>query len=245
LNRLLANSIPEETTDPTPEKFFSAEWTEDHIAWIKNHMRKQRLDSATGEDAIIYAEILEIPNDVLAHLCNECIRKKDGPTTWFRTVIIGLLKKGKLKIDPESYRIIALESCVLKILTLLIHKRITDWADSRAQIPDFQNGFRSGYRTNNNPFILRCVKEWAQAQRRTLYVATVDATNAFISTDHPTLWLKLLRMGMGGAIFDWLRMLYQRMEYYVRHGDHNSAEFIYWLVDRRPILPCSLESLHG
>jgi hypothetical protein len=53
----------------------------------------------------------------------------------------------------------------------------------------------------------------------------VDATNAFPSTDHPTLWLKLLKMGMGGAIFDWLRMLYQRMEYYVRHGDHNSPEF--------------------
>jgi hypothetical protein len=32
-------------------------------------------------------------------------------------------------------------------------------------------------------------------------------------------------MGIGGAIFDWLRMLYERMEYYVRHGDQNSAEF--------------------
>jgi hypothetical protein len=32
-------------------------------------------------------------------------------------------------------------------------------------------------------------------------------------------------MGMGGATFDWLRMLYRRMEYYVGHGDSNSAEF--------------------
>lgn len=30
---------------------------------------------------------------------------------------------------------------------------------------------------------------------------------------------------MGGAIFDWLRMLYARMTYYVRHGDMKSAEF--------------------
>jgi hypothetical protein len=56
-------------------------------------------------------------------------------------------------------------------------------------------------------------------------VAAVDATNAFPSTDHPTLGLKLLHMGMGGALFDWLRMLYRKMEYYVRHGDRNSAEF--------------------
>jgi hypothetical protein len=131
----------------------------------------------------------------------------------------------KLKTDPDSYRIIALESCILKVLTLLIHKRITDWATARGLIPDYQNGFREGYRTNNNPFILRCVKEWARANGLTLFVAAVDATNAFPSTDHPTLWLKLIRMGMGGAIFDWLRMLYERMEYYIRHGDQNSAQF--------------------
>jgi hypothetical protein len=32
-------------------------------------------------------------------------------------------------------------------------------------------------------------------------------------------------MGIGGKTFDWLCMLYRRMEYYVRHGDMNSAEF--------------------
>ncbi|KAF8174436.1 hypothetical protein K438DRAFT_1450032, partial [Mycena galopus ATCC 62051] len=97
--------------------------------------------------------------------------------------------------NPDSYRIIALESCFLKLLTLLIHKRTTDWANSRGLIPNYQNGFREGYRTNNNPFILR-------SDGRTLFVAAVDATNAFLSTDQPTLWLKLVKMGMGGALFD-------------------------------------------
>jgi hypothetical protein len=40
-------------------------------------------------------------------------------------------------------------------------------------IPDYQNGFREGYRTNNNPFILRCVKEWARANGLTLYVEQI------------------------------------------------------------------------
>jgi hypothetical protein len=39
------------------------------------------------------------------------------------------------------------------------------------------------------------------------------------------MWLKLLGMGMGVALFDWLRMLDQKMEYDIRHGDRNSAEF--------------------
>jgi hypothetical protein len=85
--------------------------------------------------------------------------KRDGPSIWFRTVIIGLPKKGKLRTHLDSYRIIALESCILKALTLLIHRRITEWANARGLIPNYQNGFREGYRTNNNPFILRCIKE--------------------------------------------------------------------------------------
>ncbi|KAJ6492265.1 hypothetical protein C8R45DRAFT_825285 [Mycena sanguinolenta] len=180
MNQLLEALIPNFTEDSIPEGFFTAKFTVKDIEWLKDHLRKNSMDSAAGEDAVIYEDIREIPNDALADFLND-------------------------------YRIIALESCFLKLLTLLIHKRITDWANSRNIIPDYQNGFRAGYRTNNNPFVLRCVKEWARADGRTLFVATVDATNAFPSTDQPTLWLNLVKLGMGGALFDWLRMLYRRM----------------------------------
>jgi hypothetical protein len=58
-----------------------------------------------------------------------------------------------------------------------------------------------------------------------LFVAAIDATNAFPSTDHCTLWLKLARMGMAGPVSDWLRKIYLRMGYYVKHGDSRSTEF--------------------
>ncbi|KAJ6570739.1 hypothetical protein B0H10DRAFT_1719796, partial [Mycena sp. CBHHK59/15] len=73
-NRPLAGLIPKATTDSSDEGFFSTEWTEDDIVEVKDHIRKHGLNSATGEDAILYGEILEIPNDALAYLCNECIR---------------------------------------------------------------------------------------------------------------------------------------------------------------------------
>ncbi|KAJ7239325.1 hypothetical protein C8J57DRAFT_1246059 [Mycena rebaudengoi] len=47
----------------------------------------------------------------------------------------------------------------------------------------------------------------------------------FSSTDQPTVWLKLFRLGMGGKISDWLRMLYDHMAYYARHEDMESARF--------------------
>ncbi|KAJ7722801.1 hypothetical protein B0H16DRAFT_1431231, partial [Mycena metata] len=184
INKILCTLLPEETEDSTPEGFFSRKWDAKDMGRLKDHLRKHSLDSSSGEDQTTYAELLEIPNEDLAHLCNQCTALGDAPTIWL------------------IYRLIALESCFLKALTILIHWRIFDWAEARRLIPPGQNGFRPGYRTNNNPFILRCLKEWARAHGYTLYVACVDFTNAFPSTDQPTLWLKLFRMGMGGKIFD-------------------------------------------
>jgi hypothetical protein len=37
--------------------------------------------------------------------------------------------------------------------------------------------------------------------------------------------VELFWLGMGGTIFDWLRMLYNQMTNYVRHGEMESEEF--------------------
>jgi hypothetical protein len=73
-------------------------------------------------------------------------------------------------------------------MTLLIEHRIREWAGSNAIIPDSQNGFREGYRTNNNSYILRCSIDRARAEGKTLFVAFIDLSNAFPATDLPTLW---------------------------------------------------------
>jgi hypothetical protein len=58
------------------------------------------------------------------------------------------------------------------VLQMLIHRRITQWAAARGLIPDWQNGFREKYRTNNNPFVLRLrlqpfvFRVWIRAQQK-------------------------------------------------------------------------------
>jgi hypothetical protein len=42
MNRMLAESIPESTVDSTSERFFSAEWTEEDMEWLKDHIRNTR-----------------------------------------------------------------------------------------------------------------------------------------------------------------------------------------------------------
>ncbi|KAF5335681.1 hypothetical protein D9611_009573 [Ephemerocybe angulata] len=172
-----------------------------------------------------HKEIFAMDNDCLLEVCNQCLETGEIPTSWLRTQLIGLCKKGKPRNDPRSYRTIGLESCMLKIMTMLINERLVEWAEGDNLIPPSQNGFRAGYRTNNNMFMLRCAVDKARALGRPLYVAFVDMTNTFPSMDQATLWLKLRPWGAGGPLFDWLRKLYREMSYVVSHEGEVSEEF--------------------
>jgi hypothetical protein len=56
-------------------------------------------------------------------------------------------------------------------------------------------------------------------------VAFLDITNAFPSTNRELLWVKLYEMGISGKLFDWMRMLYSRMEYVVTLNGAQSDVF--------------------
>ncbi|KAF9020380.1 hypothetical protein BDZ89DRAFT_274573 [Hymenopellis radicata] len=57
-----------------------------------------------------------------------------------------------------SYRLIGLESCILKMMTLLVERRTQQWMSDIDIIPETQNGFRKGYNALNNPWILQSYK---------------------------------------------------------------------------------------
>ena len=62
-----------------------------------------------------------------------------------------------------------------------------------------------------------------RADGDTVFLAFMDLTNAFPSTDRSTLWRKLYNHDARGPMLDWVRMLYDRMEYAVATGA-NAAE---------------------
>ncbi|KLO04485.1 hypothetical protein SCHPADRAFT_796585, partial [Schizopora paradoxa] len=166
--------IPDATFDNTPQKFFSRPWSTKEVQSALKHIRSRNLHTAKGKDKVAYSTILSIDVDLLRKPLN----------------------------DPQSYRVIGLQSCFLKVLTLMIDRRLRDWATETRAIPDLQNGFRPGYRTHNNSFILKCAIDKAKAMNKPLYVAFVDLTNAFPSTNREALWWKLYCKGVRGPIFD-------------------------------------------
>jgi hypothetical protein len=108
---------------------------------------------------------------------------------------------------------------------LLIHLRFTEACEGAGLIPPTQNGFRAEHQTNNNVFILRTMIEKCRANNKHLFVAFVDITNDFPSTDHALLWITLRDAKLTGRYFDWIWELYHQMCYKVALNGHLSEEF--------------------
>ncbi|PIL33482.1 hypothetical protein GSI_04105 [Ganoderma sinense ZZ0214-1] len=157
--------------------------------------------------------VLSVPSDTLRALFQQCIDEHTVPQSWLTAIIAAVKKPHKDAADPASYRPIGLESCFLKTLTLLIDRRLREWADATGRLPDSQSGFRKGHRTANNAFVPQALIEKARHTNRTLFVVFLDLTNTFPTVDQPTLWLKLLQWGASGPLIDWLRILYSRLRY--------------------------------
>ncbi|KAL1751171.1 hypothetical protein FB107DRAFT_222565, partial [Schizophyllum commune] len=167
------NALPDKTIDCTPDRIFSTPITLEEIASAKKRAREHGASSAVGFDGQSYATFLQIPNDALQELANCC----------FDTLV-------------------GLESCILKMLTLIIDRRAVEWMEANDLLPDTQNGFRLGRHALNNPFIVRCAVDRAVAEGKALYVVFPDLTNAFPSTVPEVLWLQLYEAGMRGPMFD-------------------------------------------
>ncbi|KAF5344742.1 hypothetical protein D9758_015291 [Tetrapyrgos nigripes] len=92
-------------------------------------------------------------------------------------------------------------------------------------IPPYQNRFHARHQTHNNAFILRSLIECACDHSETLYVAFVNISNTFPSTNHSALWNCLEDLGLTGMYYDWLRSLYSNMCYRLILGEQSSEDF--------------------
>ncbi len=61
---------------------------------------------------------------VLLRLFNYCWTRGDIPTSWRMANIIPILKRGKNKSDPKSYRPISILSCLSRLLERLVYNRL-------------------------------------------------------------------------------------------------------------------------
>ena len=99
---------------------------------------------------------------------------------------------------PDNYRGISLLSILGKSFSHILNKRITAWSDQNNLIDESQGGFRAGYSTIDNIFVLHTiVQKYLLKRSGKVYVCFVDFQKAFDCINRDILWRVLKKAGLG------------------------------------------------
>ncbi|KAI3430963.1 hypothetical protein D9Q98_009368, partial [Chlorella vulgaris] len=230
-------SSSQPTTDPpainpatchsTPLSTASSELDSD-ISVADVHAALDKLSSSSACLGPLKAVLIKAGRDaltpVLAALFNAVFRSGCFPPEWSLGAITLIHKKGDTA-DPNNYRGITVGHILGKLYALAINTRLNTWLETQGLRARGQAGFRQGYRTVDNCFILRALAERARSRGVKLYLCAVDFEKAFDSVDRPLLWAALQRAGIGGTMLQAIQAMYADVPVCVRTEEGLSGCF--------------------
>ena len=184
-------------------------------------------NKAAGSDLLVNEYFVEANDIIASHLVdlfNAILDSGYFPEKWTEGIIIPVFKKGNPD-DANNYRGITLVSCLSKLFTGILNKRIIDWAEENNVISDSQFGFRRGRSTTDAIFLLQSLIQKVLNQKGRLYCAFVDLQKAFDSVYLNGLWFKLYKLGIDGKLLRVIRDMYDKVKSCVRHCNSFSEFF--------------------
>ena len=170
---------------------------------VQSVIRKLKNNKSVGIDKIPN-EILKLPSllQTLTLLLNNCLTHGYVPGIWLKSLITPVPKgKDKDPNVPLNYRGISLISCVSKVYSGLLNKRLVNYLDENKCIVEEQNGFRPGRSCEEHVFTLHSVIQNRLNDNKDTFVAFIDMCKAFDWIDRSLLLYKLLKMNISGKIY--------------------------------------------
>jgi len=190
------------------------------------HSLKDIRSTSPGKD--------EIANSMLKNMNNECKKTllqifnklwTDGsfPTSWRQAIIIPIIKKGKDPCLPESYRPIALTSCVCKLLEKMVKNRLSWELENKGILIREQNGFRKNRSTSDNLIKLEHDIQKAFAERKHLIGLIFDIKKAYDTTWKQGIIQNLTRWGFSGRMLVFIQNFLKERRFQVKYRNHLSS----------------------
>jgi hypothetical protein len=190
----------------------------DHIikcSEVTDQVRALKLGKSAGLDRIsseLVKASLPIMLDTYTQLFNAVLGSGHYPRAWNTGYIVNIYKAGG-RDDPANYRGITINSCLGKVFSMVLNKRLQDFIDQNHLMVDSQIGFRKKARTSDHLFIIRTlVDKYVKGQRKPLYICFVDFEKAYDSVWRRGMFLKLLQYGIRGKFFNIIESLYEQSE---------------------------------
>ena len=136
-----------------------------------------------------------------------------------------LTQKGDINCT-DNYRGISLLDVFGKIYVSIINRRFTFYVNVYGKILEAQAGFREGYSTIDNAFILSAIlQKYLNRKGGELYVCFVDFKKAFDSVNRQKLWQVLTTNGIKGNVFKAIYSMYACVKFCVRFNNECTNTF--------------------
>jgi len=149
-------------------------------------------------------------------LFNKLFTAEDFPAT-LSTGLVHALHKGGDPLEFDNYRGITVGPAVGKLFAMVLEERLTRWAETQELRAIGQAGFRRGFRTTDQLFVLRTLVEQSKANLKPLHCCFVDFKKAFDTVPRARLWEVLKERGIGGNFLPCLQAMYAEDTVRVSH----------------------------
>ena len=145
---------------------------------------------------------------LIKELFNKILDTSYYPESWNHGVIHSIHKSGDKK-DPNNYRGITVTSCLGKLFSTILYKRIEAYLESNNLISKEQAGFRKNYRTTDHIFVLKTAVKKILKTGQYLYSCFIDFRKAYDSVWRKGLLYKLQKLGLTGNVFKIIEAMYK------------------------------------
>ena len=184
---------------------------------VKAALMSMKNNKAPGWDGLPVEYSVPLVSHVLARLFSFLYDKALYPEAWALSIIQPIYKKKGSPNDPDNWRGVALLPAAGKIYTKILCSRLKKWVSEKNLICENQAGFRAGYSTVDNVFVLRTVIDAALAKRRGhLFCCFVDFRKAFDSICRTALWYKLGSLGVSGKFIRTIKKIHSLNKFAVK-----------------------------
>lgn len=188
-------------------------------------------NTTPGVDEISYVMIKylpEIAQNLLLDTYNNCLRGGNIPLEWKTYKIYPFLKPNKDPNNANSYRCIAMTSCVGKVLQTMLKNRLDWFIENQCILSDLQAGFRRGKGIQDNINYLITYVQTGFGNNENTVGVFLDLKAAYDSVSIQLLYNKLIKSGIHSDISNLMyRMLENRVVYAVdSSGTMNGPEKI-------------------
>ena len=145
---------------------------------------------------------------------------------WAVAILTPILKSGP-KMDPSNYRGISILSCLGKLYTAILNKRLMKYAIEQGILKPEALGFVAGNRTSDAHIIIHTlIQRYCHQENRKIFSCFVDFSKAFDTIPRDLLFEKLLGYGITGKFFNNIKSMYTNDNCCVKVGNKLTESFL-------------------